>query len=231
MFVLAACETRVITGPEEQRNTLNVQGATEFDVAPDTANIRFRVETQSKNAQEAQAQNKETANSVNTALLKAGVKQSEIGTTDYRLERVQEWDSKEQKMVDKGYRAANAFVVTTTELDRVGTILDVGVEAGANNVESITFELSDAKQREVKAEALRKAANNAREKAQALAEGAGVSIGKVQSISENSFVVLPYAARYDIATLAMAKEQGAPTPISPENVHISAQVSIAYELD
>ena len=64
IVTLTACETRVINSGPEQRNTLNVQGATEFDVAPDTANVRFRVETQSKNAQEAQAQNKEIANNV-----------------------------------------------------------------------------------------------------------------------------------------------------------------------
>lgn len=226
LVALAACETRVITTGQEQQNTLNVQGSSEFDVAPDLAKIRFRVETQNTNAQEAQAQNRNIANNVYAALLKAGIKENQIDTTDYRLERIQEWDSKEQRTVDRGYRATNTFVITTRELDRVGTLLDAGVEAGANNVESINFELSESKQKEVKTEALRNAANNAREKAEALADGAGVSLGKVHSISENSFVML-YASRYD---LAQAKVEGAPTPVSPENVHISAQVSVAYEL-
>ena len=227
---LVACETRVVTtGPNEQPHTLNVQGNSEFDVAPDIAKIRFRVETQNLNAQEAQDKNKQIANAVHTALLEAGVRETELETTDFRLEKIQEWDQKEQRMVDKGYRASNAFVVTTKNLDSVGKLLDVGVQAGANNVESLSFELSDVRSREVKTESLSKAARNAKEKAQALADGAGVSLGKVASINENSYVVMPYA-RYDVMASKAEGAPMAPTPISPENVHISAQVSVAYEL-
>lgn len=228
---LVACETRVITtGPNEQPNTLSVQGTSEFDVSPDIAKIQFRVETQNLNAQEAQAQNRQIANSVHTALLGAGVRENEIETTDFRLDKIQEWDQKEQRMVDKGYRASNAFVVTITKLDAVGSLLDVGVQAGANNVESITFQLSDARSKEVKTEALRKAATNAREKASALADGAGVSLGKVASITENSYVVMPYYAR-DVMTLkAEAGGATAPSPVSPDSVRVNAQVSVSYEL-
>ncbi|MBS3124757.1 SIMPL domain-containing protein [Candidatus Woesearchaeota archaeon] len=228
LVTLAACETRVVTTGPEQQHTLNVQGTSEFDVSPDIAKIRFRVETQSLNAQEAQAQNRQIANSVHSALLQAGVRENELETTDFRLDKVQEWDQKEQRMVDKGYRASNAFVVTTKDLEAVGKLLDTGVQAGANNVESLSFELSDTRSKEVKTEALRKAATNAKEKAQALADGAGVSLGKVASITENSYVVMPYA-RYDLQSMK-AEAGAAPSPISPENVHINAQVSVAYEL-
>ncbi len=230
---LVACETRVIMeGPSGQpQNAITVQGSTEFDVAPDLAKVRFRIETQSPTAQDAQDRNREIGANVMNALKQAGVRANEIETTDYRIEKIQEWDPKMERMVDKGYRASNAFVVSTKDLENVGPLLDVGVQAGANNVESINFELSDEKQREVKVDALRKATQNARDKAEALADGAGVRIGKLLSLSENSYVVMPYA-RYDVM---MAKEEmgGMPVPptdVSPQNVHISAQVSLSYEI-
>lgn len=231
LLLLAACETRVIMPqPGEQPNTLSVNGASEFEVAPDLAKVRFRVEILSPTAQGAQSKNREIANSVRDALLRAGVRSDELETSDYRVEKVQEWNYEQNKMVEKGYRATNAFVVETKNLESVGTLLDVGVQAGATNVESISFELSEAKQREVKTEALRRAATNAREKAVALAEGSGVVIAKVRTITENSYYVQPF---YRADVMAMAESKGgmaAPTPISPGQVQVSAQVSVSYEV-
>ncbi|MBW2969813.1 SIMPL domain-containing protein [Candidatus Woesearchaeota archaeon] len=211
------------------QNAISVQGSSEFDVAPDLAKIRFRILTQSATAQDAQLRNREIGANVASALKQAGVRDNEIETTDYRIEKIQEWDPKLERMVDKGYRATNAFVVTTKDLQKVGSLLDVGVQAGANNVDSINFELSDDKQKEAKTEALRKATKSAREKADALADGAGVRIGKVLSLSESSYFAMP-SARYDV--MAMKAEMGgAPeTEISPQSVRVSAQVSVSYEI-
>lgn len=233
MIALTACTTRVIMeqpNGQQPQNSISVQGSTEFDVAPDLAKIIFSIQTQSTTAQDAQVRNRETGSAVSVALAQAGVRTGDLQTTNYRVEKIQEWDPTGQKMVDKGYRVSNSFVVKTKELSRVGPLLDAGIQAGANNVESISFELSDAKQKEVKTEALRKATMNAREKADALADGAGVRLGKVLTLSENAYSVMPY---YRSEGMMAKADMGAPTPateISPQDVHISAQVSVAYEI-
>lgn len=233
LIALTACETRVIMEQPGQQlqNAITVQGSTEFEVSPDLAKVRFRLETTSPTAQDAQVKNREVGDNVMSALKQAGVRENEIETADYRVERVEEWDYVKQQPVFKGYRVTNAFVVSTKDLAKVGSLLDVGIQAGANNVESISFELSDEKETEVKTDALRKATVNAREKADALADGAGVRLGKVLSLSENSYVVMPYA-RYDV--MSMKAEMGAPeappTAISPQSVQINAQVSVSYEI-
>ncbi len=233
MIALTACTTRVIMEQPgvQPQNAISVQGSTEFDVAPDLAKLRFRVETQSTTAQDAQLRNRETGSAVMAALSQAGVRQNEIQTTDYHVEKVQEWDPTGQKMTDKGYRVYNAFVVSTKDLEKVGSLLDVGIQAGANNVESISFELSDAKQKEVKTEALRKATMNAREKAEALAGGAGVGLGRVLTLSENSYYAQPfYRGDVMMAKAEMGAPEVPPTAVSPQDVHISAQVSVTYEI-
>ncbi len=233
MIALTACTTRVIMEQpgQQPQNAISVQGSTEFDVAPDLAKIRFRLETMSVTAQDAQVRNREIGSNVMAALTKAGVRQNELQTTDYRVEKVQEWDPDRNKMVERGYRVSNAFVVSTKDLASVGVLLDVGIQAGANNVESISFELSDAKQKEVKTEALRKATMNAREKADALADGAGVRLGKVLTLSEQSYYVQPfYRGDVMMAKESMGGPEVPPTAISPQDVHISAQVSVSYEI-
>ena len=234
LIALTACEIRVVQpapGESPQQNAIVVQGSTEFDVAPDLAKIRFRIETMSLTAQDAQIRNREIGANVKAALTQAGVRANEIETVDYRIEKVQEWDYEKQRSIDKGYRATNAFAVSIKDLEKVGSLLDVGIQAGATNVESISFELSDDKQREVKTEALRKATLNAKEKAGALADGAGVRLGKVLQLSETNYFVQPFY-RSDVM-MAKAEMGGAPVPpteISPQTVHISAQVSVSYEI-
>ncbi|VVB81143.1 Uncharacterised protein [uncultured archaeon] len=232
LIALTACETRVVMEQPgvQPTNAISVQGSSEFDVAPDLAKVRFRIETLSPTAQDSQLRNREIGASVKSALINAGVRESEIETTDYRIEKVQEWDPQYNKMIEKGYRTSNAFVVTTKDLPKVGPLLDVGVQAGANNVESISFELSDDKQKEVKTEALTKATKNAREKADALANGAGVRLGKVLSLQESSYFVAP-VARYDMMAMKSEMAGGVPsTDVSPASVHVSAQVSVSYEI-
>jgi hypothetical protein len=235
LIALAACEIRVVQPPPGQQphqNAINVQGETQFEVAPDLSKIRFRLETRSLTAQDAQVRNRQMQDSVLAALTNAGARKSDIETTDYRVERWTEWDYEMQRQIEKGYLVTNAFVVSTTDLEKVGNLLDAGIQAGANNVESISFELSDAKQREVKTEALRKATQNARDKAEALADGAGVRLGKVLSLNENSYYVQPFY-RGDVM-MAKAEMGGAPevppTAVSPQSVQVSAQVSVSYEI-
>ena len=179
LLALTACSTEIIMEqPTVQlRHAITAQGMAEFEVAPDLAKVRFRIETRAPTAQEAQLRNRELSANVEAALLQAGVRKNELETTNYRVNRIQEWDPAERKNIFKGYSVTNVFVVSTKAIDTVGPLLDVGIQAGANNVDSISFELSDAKHKEVKTEALRDATINAREKAEALALGAGVSAG------------------------------------------------------
>jgi uncharacterized protein YggE len=228
--ILTACSTEIIMPPQgDQPNTLTVQGESQFEVAPDLAKIQFAIETRSTTAQDAQLRNRQVQDEIKQALNRVGVSSSDVETTNYNVQRWYEWDYKENKQIDKGYIVSNNFVVKTTDLQKVGDILDAGVQAGANRVDSISFELSDEKSRQVKQEALRNAATNARDKAVALAEGSGVRLGAVKSISENSYVVMPYArGGYDAV---MMKAEGAPVPsteISPQNVQVNAQVSVGY---
>jgi len=227
--ILTACTTEILM-PQggEQPNTLTVQGESQYEVAPDLAKVQFAIETRSATAQDAQLRNRQIQDEIKQALNRVGVSSSDVETTNYNVQRWYEWDYKENKQIDKGYIVSNNFVVKTTNLQKVGDILDAGVQAGANRVDSISFELSDEKSRQVKQEALRKAATNARDKAVALAEGSGVRLGAVKSITENSYFVMPYArGGYDVAM--MKAEAPVPaTDISPQNVQVNAQVSVGY---
>ncbi len=56
---------------------------------------------------------------------------------------------------DKGYEQINSIRITTTELDKVGKILDASIAAGANSVQDVQFKLKDATEAQANVKARR----------------------------------------------------------------------------
>jgi len=227
----AARPITINSGPQSpDRNILTVTGTHEMQVAPDQATITLSVQTTDVSAQVASTQNAELMTAVTAALRAQGVAASDIETTNVYLSRITEWDYTRQRSVDRGYQQTATVRVTTTKLDDVGRILDAAIAAGANNVQDVSFSLTPETEKRYKEEALTEAAGVAKAKAQTLARASGATLGRITSLSENSYGITPY---YYNTRAVMALDAGmekAPTPISPEKVSISVSVSIGYEL-
>jgi len=177
-------------------NDISVSGSAKLDVAPDEAQIFLRIETIADTAKEAQDKNSESASKVIASLKDIG----NIDTVGYHVEVVREWSSKTEKFVERA------------------------VSNGANNVDNIVFGLSKDKQKQVKDEVLSLAVKNAREKSQSLADGLGVGVGKVRSVSESSYDVIPlFAAR---AEMSVDKS----VPVQPSDVSVQADVRVVFEV-
>ncbi len=80
------------------------------------------------------------------------------------------------------YSAQNQVNATVHDMNKVGTIIDDAVAAGANLSSGITFQLSD--QNQGVDQALQAAVADALSKAQTLAEAGSASLGQVISITE-----------------------------------------------
>ncbi len=216
--------------PAEQKQTISVSGEYETFAAPDKAEIYFRVETQKLTAKDAQDLNSEYSDAAIASLKKAGVASADIETTDYRIEKVRDWNPQTYDYEDKGYRATHVFKVTTLKIEDVGTLLQVAVDAGVNSIDDVVFSLSKEKERDVKTTVMQQAATKAKEKAIALASSLDVKLGKVVSVTESSYSYVPY--RYGLAETAMISSKAAPAPqISPEQVQVSATVSVSFEIE
>ena len=104
-------------------------------------------------------------------------------------------------------------------------MLEAAIEAGANNISSVSFSLSDPSA--LRTEARQEAVEDARATAEELAELNGVAIGRVVSVSE----VISGGAYY-VSEVASAAEGlgGGGGPISPGEVSVNVQLQIAYEI-
>ena len=87
-----------------------------------------------------------------------------------------------------GYSASNSVQITTTKLDNLSEIIDRSTAAGANEIGSISFSVSDDRQKQLSEDLMNEAIADASSKATTLAKSLGVEITGVQtsSISESS---------------------------------------------
>ncbi len=122
---------------------ISVTGTGTMTAYPDEADIMFSVRTQDSSAAKAAAENGVQATAVFASLAALGVNKSDIRTISYSLSPA--YDSYNYSQV-VGYVAVNSMevIVTGTEtLPNVGKIVDAVVQAGANQVDGISFTFTD----------------------------------------------------------------------------------------
>jgi uncharacterized protein YggE len=194
------------------------QGEAVIRVAPDLAYVVAAAESRARNPRDAQRQNAETMTAVQQKLLQSGVPKEAIRTTGYDLQP--EFDYVNGRQVPRGYVARNSIDIRVDDLSRVGEIIDLAVGSGATSVSSVRFDLKNREA--VERDALRQAVANARMRADAAAAGAGRVIDRVLRIEEaaSQEVVRP------LMRFAAASAEAAPTPISPTDVEVRAQVTL-----
>ncbi len=211
-FMLLATTTMAAGTPA----TITVYGDALLEVAPDQAQVSVGVETQGTDVQSATAENARLMEAVMNALGEFGSAIGAVSTGSYQVY------SLEMEGVTQ-YRVSNLLNVTIKELDQVGPVIDRLTAAGANRIHSLRFETSN--QEAVKAEALRLAVAQAREKARILAAALDGEITGLVSVEEEGGTYTPYQTAFLTAT------RDALTKIYPEDVQVSARVKLVYQME
>ena len=151
-------------------DTITVVGEATVKSVPDEAVLTLTVESDGKDTAAAMNTNSAAASKVVERIKAEGVDEKSIETANVSLYAIMTYSSTGRPKVT-GYHATNTVTVTLTDIQLVGKVLSASIEAGANNISGPTWRLSD--DTKLAAEALAKAAQNARQKAEALAASLG----------------------------------------------------------
>ncbi len=212
------------------QESLTVTGSYTLYASPDEANFNIEVETQARTAIDAQNENAVKMDSVKKALLDEGLKTSEIVRSSYSVRPMYNYSRSGVGEI-VGYTATHSLNIKTTNIDSVGKYIDVAVRAGANDVGGISFGLSDEKEAELRASALKFAAESANAKAKSMADGAGVKLGEILQISEGYVGYQPvYRMAAEAAPVPAPAPDIPPTSIEPGTVELSASISVTYKI-
>jgi len=210
----------------KEGNTINVQGNAELTFDPDEAEVWVGVSFIKDTAEEAQSEVNKVMNAVIDGLRYKGITEKDMETTQLSLYEDYSWEDGTRASI--GWRASQTLKVKTTDMSKVGVIVDVAVENGANQINNINFGLSEAKDQEYKKEALTQAAKNAKDKAETIAESLGVKLGKIKTVSESNYNYRPYT--YAMAETDGAKAVDEAATILPSDVTVTANIAIVYNV-
>jgi len=193
-LALSACGPAAVV-PAAAERVLSVTGTGQAFIKPDIAYIYVGVHTENPTAADAVSENNAQTAKVIDALKKWGVDAKDIHTSNFRR-----------------------------DLTKIGSLLDTLVQAGANTINSIQFDLADktAAMKEARAVAMK----NAQEQAQELAGLANVSLMEITNISYAD------STPYVYAEFGRGGGGGSPVqanvPIEPGQMTITATVSVTY---
>jgi uncharacterized protein YggE len=178
--------------------------------------------------QDATSANKTVVETVLAALQAEGVEESDLRTSGYSVFADRYGPEGVLPDSDVRYRVSNSVLVTIRDLDKVGTILDVAVEAGANNIYGVEFALDNPRIAESDARAA--AVENALAKATELAELTGVNLGRVVGVTEVIGMGGGYYAGNFTDTARMGMGSGGGAPIEPGQLDLVMQLQISYAI-
>jgi uncharacterized protein YggE len=210
----------------QSARTLTVSGSGDAFLAPDIAYIYIGVHTENATAAEAVVDNTAQTEKLMQAIRDFGVDAQDIRTTNFSIWPMDRFDpSTGAPSGEKIYAVDNTVYVTVRDLETLGDLLDTAVQAGANTVNSIQFDV--AEKDEAMQDARAKALEDAKAQAQALAQAAGLSLGEIQTISfvDNQFPIFDGKGGGG----GVASEAAA-VPIQPGQLTFTVTVNVTYEL-
>lgn len=200
-------------------HTLKVSGSETLQAAPDQATITLGVMTENEDPQQAQQANSQAIANVIAALKSAGIPEEHMKTSEYRIDP--QYDYIDGKELFKNYKVQHIIQVRTTDIEKIGSLIDTAVKSGANTVTSIRFSLLNPEA--YYNQALSLALKHANEKALSMARTIGITLNpipnQVDEISETTSPTLYQASSF---------AQNASTPIQPGELNITATVRVEY---
>jgi uncharacterized protein YggE len=226
--ILSACgPATIVANPAPPQRTLNVSGMGTVTLTPDIAYINIGVHTELDTASDAVQSNNANTQQVVDALKNAGIDAKDIRTMNFNIYPNQQYDPQTNQKLATTYVVDNTVYVTVRKLADLGDVLDAAVKAGANNVNSIQFDVAD-KSPAIK-QARDQAVKDAKMQAQDLAASAGVTLGNLQTVNFNDNVPTPLME-------SLGKGGGGPAaadlavPINPGTMTLTVNVSMTYEI-
>jgi uncharacterized protein YggE len=220
--VLHAQATQTTTPDNTKRQTrITVGGDAIVQAQPDTAILTVSVVTQGRRALDAQQENATKTDAVVKALKAAAGTGAEIKTSGYSLQPMRVYRENQPPTIS-GYEARNSVTLTTSELAKIGNIIDAASQAGANDISGISFTLR--KDRPARDQALQEATREALSKAQVMAQALGGRVVSIAEVQEEGFIRPPQPVYQ--AEAFMAKRDSVTTPVEIGSLDITSRVQL-----
>ena len=185
-----------------------VTGNGEIIAVPDFATVTLRVSGAGETAEEASVACQEEAQKLISAVISLNILKNRIQQRGLEIVSVTDETGKNPQT----YVATDVITLTITQVSRTEQIVASLVDAGDNELVSVTYSITESS--EAYRNALSAAIEDARSKAETLADSTGVRLGEVIGIVETAFD--------ETKLIGVAFESSA--------IAVNAQVTVRYKI-
>ena len=231
---LAGCigSAQTATGDGESR-TLTVSKSGEATATPDKAIVHVSIESTGDSPSAVRNELSERSATLNDGLIATGIPEDDITTGRFSIYERREsarlpegggTDSDGARQEPTRYEGSHAFRIEVDDVDSVGSVIDTAIESGADTVNWIEFTLSEARQAELREEALQSAIEAARTESEYVAGEVDQSVVGVKSVDTSGGGFSPVGREYATAEAADSRS----TELQPGDVTVRATARITY---
>ena len=208
-------------GDRPSERFISVSATGSVDAEPDLASVSVGAIVEADTAKEALGRSSTLMAKLIDGLKALGIAAKDIQTTAINIEPRYTQGKDGRPTALAGYRLVNRVHLTVREVKRLGEILDGAIGLGANQVNGIGFDVSNAET--LMDEARRLAIANAKRRAELYAAAAGAQLGSVLTVSETG------NANPKALPMARAAAGGA-APIEAGTRTLTVDVQVTYAL-
>ena len=208
----------------EDARWISVTAEGDASVAPDVALVSFAVSGNGKELAATRDDVNARSSSVLAVLRKLGIAEEDLGAPDVGIHPEYDY-RKGQRLI--GYRVTRQMTAKVRDLDRLSTVLDSVVAAGANEMQGAQMSASDPSAAEH--QALTAAMHAARAKAEVLAEAANVSLGALARLEEEADFGGPPMPK--MRMMAMSESADVPTEVAAGDLTVMRRIRAWFSIE
>jgi uncharacterized protein YggE len=230
VLVLGACSgtsSQAVNTPQPPQRVITVTGSGQVYLTPDVAYVNVGVHSVADTVGDALKLNTSQATAVASSLKELGVDAKDIQTNSFNVYPQQQFGP-QGEVIKTTYAVDNSVFVTVRDLSKLGQILDVVVQNGANAINGITFDVLDKSKALTQVRQM--AVTDARMQAQQLADAAGVKLGNLRSLNVYESGNTPVPAFAGKGGAPNAAAVAAPVPVSAGQMMLSLDANLVYEI-
>lgn len=210
--------------PGQIPTTITVTGTGTVSVTPDVAHVTVGVTITDPSLSAAQEQATTVAQALIDVATENRIADADIQTASYSVTVIEDYDNNGNRTGERAYEVSNILTLTIRDLNTTGSVLDQLVDAGANVVYGISFDVSDPGPSVTLART--DAVTDARARADAYADGLGVEIVGVAAVTEQS--APQPAARSDFISQAEVSAASVPVPVAAGSTDLTVTVEVVF---
>ena len=208
--------------------TVSILGEGKATISPDIAAVDLGITTEGAKVETIVQENTDAMNKLLADIKVIGIANKDIKTKTYSLQPRYEYDEN-GKRISKGYTLSQTIEVKIRDFAKIGNVLEIAANDGANNVGDLQFTIDDMEK--ARAQAREKAITQAKAKAQAIASQTGIKLKKITSVYEDTgscgVYGCPYTEGMGAGITEKAVSSVAPTIQSGEQ-EVTVKITLNY---